>query len=91
VSDAELEKARNMLLTDFYREMATISGRADALGSFELFHGGWRELFNISDRYEAVTSEDLQRVTRQYLNANNRTVVTLIPTDTTEAGDRDAR
>jgi zinc protease len=91
VSDAELEKARNMLLTEFYRDMATISGRANALGGFELFHGGWKELFTISERYDAVTSADIQRVTRRYLNANNRTVVTLIPTDTKEEGDRDAR
>ena len=91
VSDAELQKARNMLLTDFYRDMATISGRANALGSFELFHGDWRELFDITDRYEAVSSEDLQRVVREYLHAENRTVVTLIPTFEEEEGDEDAR
>jgi zinc protease len=80
VSDEELQKAKNMLVTGFYRDMATISGRANQLGSFELFHGDWRKLFDVVDTYEEISAEDIQRVLAQYLTANNRTVVTLIPT-----------
>ncbi len=80
VSEEELQKAKNMLVTGFYRDMATISGRANQLGNFELFHGDWRKLFDVVGTYESIGAEDIQRVLGEYLTANNRTVVTLIPT-----------
>jgi zinc protease len=91
VSGFELQKAKNMLITGFYRDMATISGRANQLGSFELFHGDWRALFDVVETYEAITAEDIQRVMGQYLTANNRTVVTLIPTHEDEEEVDNAR
>jgi len=80
VSEDELRKAKNMLITGFYREMETISGKAHALGVYQLFHGGWSGLFTAEEAYETLTPEDIMRVAGQYLQANNRTVVTLIPT-----------
>jgi zinc protease len=91
VSGFELQKAKNMLITGFYRDMATISGRANQLGAFELFHGDWRKLFDVVETYEAITAEDIQRVMGQYLTANNRTVVTLIPTHEDEEEVDNAR
>ncbi len=76
----DLTKAKNMLIAGFYEDMATISGRAQALGSFELFHGGWRNVFEAVRAYEAITPEDVMRVARETFTAENRTVVTLIPT-----------
>jgi zinc protease len=80
VTPSELRKAKNMRLTSFYRGIATLSGKAHELGIFELFHGGWRNLFAAADRYERLTEDDLRRVAVAYLKADNRTVVTLIPT-----------
>lgn len=90
VGELELEKARNMLLTEFYRDMATISGRANALGTFELYHGDWRSVFDIADAYEAIDAEDIQRVVETYFQRDNRTVVTLVPTQEEEVSS-DAR
>ncbi|MCP4548543.1 MAG: insulinase family protein [bacterium] len=90
VSERELAKAKNMLIADFYREMASISGRADALGAFQLFHGDWRNLFNVVERYQAITVEDLMRVAQLYLVEDNRTVVTLIPIQATAEEGRNA-
>lgn len=87
VSETELQKAKNMLITGFYRSMATISGRADQLGSFELFHGNWRKLFDVVETYESIGAEDIQRVIDEYLIPENRTVVTLIPTAGDVEGD----
>ena len=67
-------------VADFYREMETIAGKAQALGSYELFKGGWAGLFRAAERYETITAADLQRVAASYFRPENRTVVTLIPT-----------
>ena len=79
VSDSELRKAKNRLQTQFYRGLQTIRGRANAIGSYEVFRGGYDKLLNASKEWEAVTAADIQRVAKQYLKATNRTVGTLIP------------
>jgi zinc protease len=79
VPPEELRKAKNQLLTDFFRQMKTIGGRADLLGSYEVFHGDYKKLFDAQKQLETVTAEDVQRVARQYLTEANRTVATLIP------------
>jgi zinc protease len=75
----ELRKAKNQLLTSFYREMKTISGRANQLGSAEIFYGSYQALYDTPSRYEAVTPADVLRVAKQYLGPNQRTIATLIP------------
>lgn len=79
VSDSELRKAKNRLQTQLYRGLQTIRGRANAIGSYEVFRGGYDKLQNASKDWEAVTAADIQRVAKQYLKATNRTVGTLIP------------
>jgi zinc protease len=84
VSDRELEKAKNIRLAEFYREMRTINGRANTIGTYEVFFGDYKKLFDAAKNYSAVTKEDVQRVAKTYLGANNRTVATLIPDNTEE-------
>jgi zinc protease len=79
VTDQELEKAKNILLANFYRSLKTISGKADALGSYEVFFGDYRKLFTAAEDYSKVTKADLQRVAQKYFTDKNRTVATLIP------------
>jgi len=84
ISDRELEKAKNIRLADFYREMRTINGRANTIGTYEVFFGDYKKLFDAAKNYSAVTKEDVQRVAKTYFGANNRTVATLIPDNTEE-------
>lgn len=79
VSDQEIEKAKNILLANFYRQMRTISNRANLLGSYEVYFGDYRKLFTTADDFNKVTKEDLQRVAKKYFSEKNRTVATLIP------------
>ena len=79
ISDQELEKAKNYRLIEFYREMRTINGRANTIGTYEVFMGDYRKLFDAAKSYSAVTKEDVQRVAKKYFGANNRTVATLLP------------
>jgi len=79
ISDQELRKAKNQLLAAHYRELKTIAGRANLLGSYELFYADYRKLYSVEQSVEAITPADIQRVARDYLTENNRTVATLIP------------
>jgi zinc protease len=79
ISDQELEKAKNARLVEFYREMRTISGRANTIGTYEVFMGDYNKLFDAAKNYSAVTKDDVQRVAKKYFGANNRTVATLLP------------
>jgi zinc protease len=79
VGDTELEKAKNMRLVEFYHQMRTINGRANTIGTYEVFFGDYNKLFDAAKNYSAVTKEDVQRVAKTYFGANNRTVATLIP------------
>jgi zinc protease len=84
ISDTELEKAKNIRLAEFYREMRTINGRANTIGTYEVFFGDYRKLFDAAKNYSVVTKEDVQRVAKAYFGANNRTVATLIPENAEE-------
>jgi zinc protease len=79
ITDQELEKAKNIRLVEFYHQMRTISGRANTIGTYEVFFGDYRKLFEAAKNYAAVTKEDVQRVAKTYFGPNNRTVATLIP------------
>jgi zinc protease len=79
VSDQELEKAKNIRLVEFYQQMRTISGRANTIGTYEVFFGDYSKVFDAAKNYAAVTKEDLQRVAQKYFGADNRTVATLLP------------
>jgi len=85
ISDQELEKAKNTRLVEFYREMRTISGRANTIGKYEVFMGNYNQLFDTAKNYSVVTKEDVQRVAKKYFGANNRTVATLLPEKEGEA------
>ncbi|MCU1311548.1 MAG: peptidase domain protein [Candidatus Angelobacter sp.] len=79
VSDQDLEKAKNILKANFYRQMKTINGRANAIGTFEVFFGDYQKLFNAIPEYDKVTKADVQRIAKKYFTDKNRTVATLIP------------
>jgi len=85
VNDQEVEKAKNIRLAEFYRQVRTISGRANTIGTYEVFFGDYSKLFDAAKNYNAVTKEDVQRVAQKYFGANNRTVATLVP-DNDEKG-----
>ncbi len=79
VTDRELQKAKNALTAAFYRELKTISGKANTLGSYEVFFGDHTKLFRVAEEYAKVTAADVQRVVTKYFTEKNRTVATLIP------------
>ena len=67
------------MLSTSFRQQKTIAGRANLLGSYEVFSGDYKKLFSLEKDVEAVTAADVQRVAKKYLTADNRTVATLVP------------
>lgn len=74
VTKDELTRARSQALADFWRGMATIDGKAQALGTFAVLQGGYEKLFNEPRAYETVTAEDIQKIATELLRATNRTI-----------------
>lgn len=73
VTEAELDKARNIILAEFWRGLATINGKAAALGRFDVFHGNYELLFDLPGAIAAVTSDDLRDVAATVFRVNNMT------------------
>ncbi len=74
VADAELAKAQSILLADYWRGLATIDGKAAALGDYEVFHGSYEKLFDRAEAVESVTADALQSVAANVFRATNMTV-----------------
>ena len=79
VTAAELETAKNQILAKFYRDMKTIAGKANFIGTFEIYQGDAGKIGEYPATVQRVTAADIQRVATKYLNARNRTVATLVP------------
>lgn len=79
VTDSELRKAKNISVADFWRSLSTISGTAQTVGTYEVFHGDYRKLFDAPARYEAVSRDQIQKLAAKVFRTANRTVGTLIP------------
>lgn len=79
VTDGELEKAKNQILTSQVNALKKVSGRARALAYNEIVFGDYTRLFTDLERYLAVTEQDLQRVAKSYLGAQKQNVVIVKP------------
>ncbi|WP_133408376.1 M16 family metallopeptidase [Parashewanella tropica] len=74
VKQKELEKVKNMKLMGFYKTMETINGKANTIGTYEVYFGSYKKLFDAPKLYSKVTPADIQRVAKTYLIKSNRTV-----------------
>jgi zinc protease len=79
VTSAELQRAKNLAAAGFWRGLATIDGKAQLLGEFEVMQGDWRRLFTASTELEKVTAAEVQAVAAQILQSRQRTVGVLLP------------
>lgn len=86
----ELEKAKNNLQAHLLRELVTNSGRANALGTYELMLGSWQKALELGERYDAISGEAVRAAAAKYFDPARRSVVTLIPTPDA-AGAAEAR
>jgi zinc protease len=74
VTPQELARARSQALADFWRGLATIDGKAQALGQYAVLQGGYQRLFEAPRAYESVTADDIRKLAADLLRPGNRTV-----------------
>ena len=74
VTAAELNKAQNNMIADFWRRLATIDGKARSLGEFDVFTGSYENLFALPEQVSAITSKDLRTIAGRVFDANRMTV-----------------
>jgi len=74
VTEKELQKVKNQKLVDFYRQVETIDGKSNNIGTFEVFFGDYKKMFDAPGQFNKVTAADIQRVANTYLHVKNRTV-----------------
>jgi zinc protease len=79
VSAAELDKAKNQLVTNELRQRETSNGKALALGSAAVLLGDPNRVNTDLAKLQAVTAADVQRVMKQYFTPANRLVIHYLP------------
>lgn len=79
IAENELEKARNQMRTELFRELSTIAGKANLLGRWEVFFGGHDKLASADGILQGLTVEQLKSAAAKYLKKSNRTVGVLVP------------
>jgi zinc protease len=86
VSAAELEKAKNQIITGQLRQRETSNGKALALGEAAVLLGDPSRVNTDLARLQAVTAADIQRVMKKYFADTNRLVLYYLPEATKKEG-----
>ncbi|MBI5892059.1 MAG: insulinase family protein [Deltaproteobacteria bacterium] len=79
VSNAELEKAKLNLESEFVFERETREGRARQLGYFETSAGGLDYEKRYLEGIKKLTAKDIQKAAEKYLNKDNMTIGLIAP------------
>jgi zinc protease len=82
--ERELERIVNQNEVAFLERLELVSAKADLLNTY-LFFTGTPDGFNEDlDRFRRLVPEDLSEAARQYLDPNNRVVLSIVPQGATE-------
>lgn len=79
ISEKEFQKIRNQVENNFVSSNSTVTGIAESLANYHVYYGDANLINTELERYMKVTREDIQRVAKKYLNANNRVVLHYLP------------
>ncbi len=79
VSEKEFEKVQNQIENNFISGNATMAGIAESLANYHVYYGDANLINTEINRFQKVTREDLMRVAKKYLKAENRVVLHYLP------------
>jgi predicted Zn-dependent peptidase len=78
VQPAELQQVKTQLKAGLLRTLESNMGMATILAEYDAKTGDWRNIFNELTRLEAITPQDIQRVSQTTFTPENRTVGRLL-------------
>ena len=81
VPQAELDKAIAQIKSGQILGLETALGVAESVQSANYYHGDPAAVYSSINRYESVTSDDIQRVMRAYLQEKDRHVIYVVTSD----------
>jgi predicted Zn-dependent peptidase len=74
ISETELQKIKNQKLMEFYDQVETINGKSNNIGTYEVFFGDYKKMFDAPANFNKITIADVQNVTKKYFTKSNRTI-----------------
>jgi zinc protease len=74
ISENELQKIKNQKLMEFYGQVETINGKSNNIGTYEVFFGDYKKMFDAPAAFNKVTVADVKRVANKYFSKSSRTV-----------------
>lgn len=74
ITERELQKVKNNKLIEFYNQVQTINGKSNNIGTYEVFFGDYKKMFDAPAAYNKVTAADIRNVATRYFTKMNRTV-----------------
>ena len=76
-----MERVRNQISAGSIRRIQSNIGLAFQLIESVALFNDWRETFRYSEKLRAVTPGDIIRIAKTYMTQTNRTVTTLVKTE----------
>ncbi|SCG65040.1 M16 family metallopeptidase [Micromonospora halophytica] len=83
VTHAELDRAKALLSTAWWRQMSTVDGRADTLGRYATQFGDPAKAAERLPAWLAVTAEQIAELAAELLGATDRVTLTYVPEEKT--------
>ncbi len=74
VTEAELRKARNIMVADYWRDFSTINGKAAALGRAEVYFSDYQLAFALPEALDAVSAAEVQAAAAKIFDRTKMTV-----------------
>lgn len=74
ITESELQKVKNQKLMEFYSQVETINGKSNNIGTYEVFFGDYKKMFDAPAAFNKVTADDIKKITIKYFTKSNRTV-----------------
>ena len=85
VTDTELDRAKALLTTSWWRQLATVGGRADVLGRYTTQFGAPETAAYRLPAWLAVTADDVTEVAVRLLQSQSRVTLTYLPESQSES------
>ena len=79
ISERDYQKLQNQFENRFVNSNASISGIANSLARYYLLYDDTILINNEIDIYRSITREEIQAVTKKYLNPNQRVELEYLP------------